>query len=232
MKVSYGGRVRKINRIPADMSELRRCVQQKFLNLILHAPDEDQSMQLSKMLDDSDLHGDNSEFASYIDKNISQRQEESKAGSRKGRREKNTIDFQESVCFFEDSEGDFNVISEDEDLEDASTYVLQHNQKCLKLSIVPKTLYEDMRCEQTTSDLNQSMKWETSTLNQFNKRYKMERKAKKQKNRDSGDKMSATMMNKIDAIVKAKVDAQLEAQMSARMDESHAFSEVGTTIYS
>ncbi len=232
MKVSYGGRVRKINSIPTDMSELRRCVQQKFLNLILQAPDEDQSMQLSKILDDSELNGDNAEFANQIDRNMSQRQEESKAGGRKGKREKNTIDFQENVCFFEDSEGDFNVISEDEDLQDASTYVLQHNQKCLKLSIVPKTFYEDMRSEQSSSDLNQSMMWETSRFNQFNLRSKKERKAKKQKSKDSKDKMSATMMNKIDAIVKAKVDAQLEATMSARIDESYAFSEANQSHFS
>lgn len=43
---------------------------------------------------------------------------------KKPKREKNTIDFQEYVCFYEDSEGDLNVISEDEDLADATTYVL------------------------------------------------------------------------------------------------------------
>jgi hypothetical protein len=43
---------------------------------------------------------------------------------KKPKREKNTIDFQECVCFYEDSEGDLNVISEDEDLADATTYVL------------------------------------------------------------------------------------------------------------
>jgi hypothetical protein len=32
MKVSYRGRVRKINVIPSNMSEFRRTVQQKFLN--------------------------------------------------------------------------------------------------------------------------------------------------------------------------------------------------------
>ena len=140
--------MRKVNVIPSDMSELRRVVQQKFLNLQLVAPDEDQSMQMSKILDDSELNGDNSEFAKLLDSNISYRDEESKiGGGRKGKRERNTIDFSENVCFFEDSEGDFNVVSEDEDLQDASTYVLQHAQKCLKLSIVPKVFYEDLRSE-------------------------------------------------------------------------------------
>ena len=73
MKVSYGGRVRKINNIPADMTEFRRVVQQKFLNLKLDAPDEDQSMQMSKILDESELNGNNEEFAKMIDSNISYR---------------------------------------------------------------------------------------------------------------------------------------------------------------
>ena len=82
---------------------------------------------MSRVLDDSEAKGDNSEFAKLIDNNINQRaagEEENKRGGRKPKREKNTIDFQSSVCFYEDSEGDFNVISEDEDLADASTYVL------------------------------------------------------------------------------------------------------------
>lgn len=199
--------MRKVNVIPSDMSELRRVVQQKFLNLQLVAPDEDQSMQMSKILDDSELHGDNTEFAKLLDSNISYREEESKVGGRKGKREKNTIDFSENVCFFEDSEGDFNVVSEDEDLQDASTYVLQHAQKCLKLSIVPKVFYEDLRSEQTTSDLNQSMTWQSSKLNQFNMKAKKERKVKNQKNKDNPDRIPASMMSKIDEIVKAKVDA-------------------------
>ena len=84
---------------------------------------------MSRVLDDSELNGDNSEFAKLLDSNMSQRMgenEESKLGrgGRKPKREKNTIDFQNSVCFYEDSEGDLNVISEDEDLADATSYVL------------------------------------------------------------------------------------------------------------
>ena len=126
MKVSYMGRVRKVNAVPASIQDFKRTVQQKFLRLQLDAPDEDQSQEMSRVLDDSEAKGDNTEFAKLIDNNISQRagDEESKRGGRKQKREKNTIDFQNSVCFYEDSEGDFNVISEDEDLADASTYVL------------------------------------------------------------------------------------------------------------
>ena len=85
---------------------------------------------MSRVLDDSELNGDNTEFAKLLDSNMSQREaEESKLGrgGRKQERKKNTIDFQNSVCFYEDSEGDLLVISEDEDLADATTYVLQHN---------------------------------------------------------------------------------------------------------
>lgn len=124
-------------------------------------------MAMSRILDESEIRGDNSEFASMIDRSIRNRNEESKAGGRKPKREKNTVDFQNSVCFFEDSEGDFNVLSEDEDLADATTYVLQHNYKALKCNIVPKQFFEDLRQEQTASDLNQSITWQSSVLNQF-----------------------------------------------------------------
>ena len=143
------GRVRKVNAVPATMQDFKRTVQQKFLRLQLDAPDEDQSQEMQRVLDDSEAKGDNTEFAKLIDNNISQRagDEESKRGGRKQKRQKNTIDFQNSVCFYEDSEGDFNVISEDEDLADASTYVLQHNSKALKCTIVTKKFYEDLRTE-------------------------------------------------------------------------------------
>jgi len=54
---------------------------------------------MSRVLDDSEVRGDNSEFASLIDSSIQQRvgdgaNEESKiAKGRKPKREKNTIDF-------------------------------------------------------------------------------------------------------------------------------------------
>ena len=73
--------------------------------------------------------------------------EESKVDKR-GKREKNTIDFQNSVVFYEDSEGDFNVLSEDDDLDTATNYCLQHMSKSIKCSIVPKEFFEDVRKEQ------------------------------------------------------------------------------------
>ena len=131
MKVSYMGKVRKINAVPTSMKEFKRVVQQKFLNCQLRVPDEEQSMAMSRVLDDSEVRGDNSEFANMIDSSIQSRagmfaNEDGRKG-RKPKKEKNHIDFAGCVCFYEDSEGDFNVISEDEDLADATTYVLQHN---------------------------------------------------------------------------------------------------------
>ena len=150
MKVCYGGRVRKVNQMPANMIDFRRIIQQKFLNCHLQAPNEDQSLAVSRVLDESDINGDNSGFASLINQQIAERAtlvEEMKCNSGK-KGQKNTVDFQNSVCFYEDSEGDFNVISEDEDLVDATTYALEHNQKSIKCSIVPKKFFEDLRYEQ------------------------------------------------------------------------------------
>ena len=67
-------------------------------------------------------NGDNSQFQEMIDGGAAGPEESKGPGKKK--REKNIIDFSESVIFFEDSEGDFNVISEDEDLSDANTYAL------------------------------------------------------------------------------------------------------------
>ena len=146
MKVSYGGRVRKINQIPNSMSEFKRIVQQRFINCKVNGPDQDQTEELSRMLNDTDAVGNNGELASMIDQSIASRAEESKAG-RGSKKQKTIIDFSQSITFYEDSEGDLNVISEDEDLQDATTYVVQHQSKSLKCSIVPKTFYEDLRNE-------------------------------------------------------------------------------------
>ena len=130
---------------------------------------------------------------------------------KKPKREKNTIDFQESICFYEDSEGDFNVISEDEDLADATTYILQHKSKALKCTIVPKQFYEDLRNEQMGSDLNQSATWLSSTLNQFKAKAQKEKRARKQKSKEE-DQFPASMMSKIDEIVRQRVESELERE--------------------
>ena len=53
-------------------------------------------------------------FANFLDSNISMR-------GKKGKRQ-HMIDWTQVTCFYEDSEGDMNVISEDEDLLDAAKY--------------------------------------------------------------------------------------------------------------
>lgn len=64
------GRVRKINAVPSTMKDFKRAVQQRFLSCQLQSPDEDQSLAMSRVLDDSEVRGDNSEFASLIDSSI------------------------------------------------------------------------------------------------------------------------------------------------------------------
>ena len=60
------------------------------------------------------------------------------------------------MCFYEDSEGDLNVISDDEDLVNASRYVSQHKKKKLKCSIISKDFYKQIREQQDEDKLNQS----------------------------------------------------------------------------
>ena len=125
MKVSYRGRVRKINVVPTTIAEFKRVVQQKFLNCHLMSPDEEQSFAMSRVINESEITGDNHQFKQMINDSMVPPEEESKIEKgKRGKREKNTVDFAESVVFYEDSEGDLNVISEDEDLQDATTYVL------------------------------------------------------------------------------------------------------------
>ena len=70
------------------------------------------------------MQGENASFAGIVAAQAAEMEESKASGARRGKKEKNTIDFTNSVVFFEDSEGDLNVLSEDEDLADASTYVL------------------------------------------------------------------------------------------------------------
>ena len=74
---------------------------------------------LASAMDDED----NSKFADMIDQSIQDR-DQSKKG-KKSKRE-NIIDFSKEKVFYEDSEGDLNVISDDEDLINASRYTTQH----------------------------------------------------------------------------------------------------------
>lgn len=52
------------------------------------------------------------------------------------------IEWDKEVLFYEDSEGDFNVVSEDEDVTDAGIYIAQRNKKALECTIVKRTMYD------------------------------------------------------------------------------------------
>ena len=53
-------------------------------------------------------------------------------------------------------------MSEDEDVVDAGIYIAQRNKKALECSIVKRSMYDQMREEQGTNDLNQSTLWNES----------------------------------------------------------------------
>lgn len=73
---------------------------------------------------------------------------------------KQLIDWQNVTLFYEDSEGDLNVISEEEDLNDAKKYAVEKSQPYLNCNIVDKATFETIRSEQDRSDLNKSITWD------------------------------------------------------------------------
>ena len=111
------------------------------------------------------------------------------------------------MAFYEDSEGDFNVLSEDEDLASASAYMQEHNSDTLECSIVDRQFFNDvLRSEQTQSELNQSTTWQRSTLNNFVKGgEKHEHKVLDMSQLSSFDGMAASMMSKVEELIAARV---------------------------
>lgn len=61
--------------------------------------------------------------------------------------------------FYEDSDGDFNVISEDDDLADAKSYAEMKASRKLKCSILSREMFLMIREEQIASANNQSTTW-------------------------------------------------------------------------
>ena len=77
----------------------------------------------------------------------------------------------------EDSEGDLNVISEDEDLQDAHTYALQKAEN-LKCSILDRAMFHKIREEQEESTvLNKSHTWEQINIYRQQKQNKQKKSA-------------------------------------------------------
>lgn len=58
-----------------------------------------------------------------------------------------SVDWQESVVCYEDSENDLNVISDDEDLETAKFYSQSKSNKYLKCSIIDRVTLQVIREE-------------------------------------------------------------------------------------
>jgi hypothetical protein len=100
--------------------------------------ENDQSMQ-------SILEGGSDGFKNFLDDNLANRR-----GKKKGQaanRRVQLIDWTQVTCFYEDSEGDMNVISEDEDITDAHMYYQSKELKSLKCAIVERSLYKQFRDE-------------------------------------------------------------------------------------
>lgn len=111
MKVSFGGKVRKVSNWPESMDDLRKVVSRKFTERsLLDDFDESQQLSISK--------------------------------PKKHQKRKQLIDWAQTTFFYEDSEGDFNVISEEEDLADAHTYSLMKAPQMLKCSVLDRDLFQ------------------------------------------------------------------------------------------
>ena len=117
------------------MNELWRVVQRKFSNRSLESPDANESRVLADAFNNSANLNDNKEAQGFFNNQIASRE---KMGSLRGSgsKEKNNIEWEKATLFYEDSEGDFNVISDDEDLDDAARYITQRRKKALECSIV------------------------------------------------------------------------------------------------
>jgi hypothetical protein len=103
----------------------------------------------------------------------------SRQSKNKVSKRKQLIDWANVTLFFEDSEGDLNVISEEEDLIDAAKYARAKLQHCLKCSIVDRETFALIRNEQDSSEFNRSRLWENLDTYRKEKRDKLPSKVKK-----------------------------------------------------
>ena len=113
-------------------------------------------------------------FRDLIDQNLSMRD------GRDKKKRQQLINWTKVTCFYEDSEGDLNVISEDEDLNDAHKYSASKGLSQLELSILDRNYYKQFRDEQDRNPLNQSVSWLDSELNSFSKQARQKRQKEKQ----------------------------------------------------
>jgi hypothetical protein len=75
-------------------------------------------------------------------------------------RKSRKLDWAKLTIFYEDSEGDLNVIKEVNDFKAAQTYIQAKNLHYLKCSIVDRDTYFKIRDEQDKSALNRSRTYE------------------------------------------------------------------------
>ena len=145
------------------MNELRRVVQKKYTNKSLRSPEARES-RVPADITNSENSNDNSQVQEFFNNQIASRD---KQGSLRGTgdKEKHKIEWDKEILFYEDSEGDFNVISEDEDIDDAIKYITQRSKKALECTIVKREMYDKMRHEQMGDKLNQSKTWMESDQN-------------------------------------------------------------------
>lgn len=126
MKVGFLDKKRKLNEWPTSMTELRKLVSRKFTE--------------KNLLDD--LESPNLAFESQQSMVSYLKQSKNHVNKRR-----QLIDWQNVTLFYEDSEGDFNVISEEEDIHDAKKYANEKSQTYLNCNIVDKTTFEMIRGE-------------------------------------------------------------------------------------
>lgn len=138
MKVSFEGKVRKVSSWPETMTDLRKVVSRKFTERSLIEDFDESQLKMSE------LSANQSSLQSFLTSS---------------KKRKALIDWHTTSLFYEDSEGDLNVISEEEDLADAHTYALMKAPNMLRCSIVDKVLFRQIREEQDASILNESETW-------------------------------------------------------------------------
>jgi hypothetical protein len=137
------------------------------------------SRKFTEKLDD--FHQNNESMHSLVDQSGFSAMINSQLSLRSKAKRQTLINWTAVTCFYEDSEGDMNVISEDEDLVDAQRYYESKRLKRLELSILDKEHYKQFREEQDRNPLNQSLSWIDSDLNLFSNKARKDRNQAKKK---------------------------------------------------
>ena len=65
-----------------------------------------------------------------------------------------------AILFYEDSEGDLNVMSDEQDIKVAQSYSRAKNHAYLKCSLMPRETFHQIRDEQNSSEHNRSKTYE------------------------------------------------------------------------